>query len=87
MSVIERHDRQTGQRRNAAPSTAHSNQPKRAELLERLVGPEGALTNHGHELTNITHKADALRLKHHALLKRVQELQARKPSRTKAPQR
>jgi hypothetical protein len=84
MSAIERHDRQTGQRRNAAPSTAHSNHPKRVELLERLVGPEGTLPDYGHELTNITHKADALRLKQHALLKRVQELQARRARRQQA---
>jgi hypothetical protein len=77
MSAIERNDRQTGQRREAAPSTALTlaNHPRRAELLERLLGPEGALTVYGRELASIRQQAAALRLENRALLERVRELQ------------
>jgi hypothetical protein len=89
MSVgeIERNDRQTRRWRNAAPSTAPSNRPERAELVERLMGLRGTLTVYGHELAGIRHKAAALRLKNRALQERVRELQTRPPSRTKPTQR
>jgi hypothetical protein len=86
---IERNDRQTGQRLKAAPSTAPTlpNYPSRAELLERLTGPQGILTVYGQELADIRHRAAALQLKNRTLLKQVRALQTRPTSPTKATQR
>lgn len=89
VGVIERNDRQTGQRLKAAPSTAPTllNNPERAELFERLMGPQGILTVYGQELARIRHEAGALRRKNRSLLDQVRELQPRPTSRTKGTQR
>lgn len=83
---IERNDRQTGQRLEAAHSTAPTltNNPERAELFERLMGPQGILTAYGQELARIRNAAGALRCKNRSLLDQVRELQTRPTSRTKA---
>lgn len=89
VSAIERNDRQTGQRLKAASSTALtlSNNPRRAELLERLLGPEGALTIYGRELASIREQAAALRLENRALLEQVRKPRAHLASRRKVTQR
>ncbi len=48
-------------------------------MLERLLGPEGALTIYGRELANIRQRATALRLENRAMLERVRALQTRPP--------
>jgi len=89
VGAIERNDRQTGQRLEAAPSTAPTllNNPERAELLERLTGSQGILTLYDQELARIRHEAAALRRKNRSLFDQVRELQTRPTSRTKATQR